>query len=546
MCASTCVIAQNPLTGNGAGNINNGPVPRFNNTNNLVPSNIYQGAAPNSNVGIGIALPAAPLHLVFNNTQNTGVRVDQQSNAASALILNHTNTGAGGKNWQLWSTGPGNPEGVGNFLIRDNTAAQNRFFISGLTGKVGIGTISPTRLLDVNGDANITSNIYSAGNLEVINSVPGPSGGRIYAGNAKSIHAAASINAYNTVGGYALFVETNNANPNLCNAVFAVNHTTTRALTVIDPTIPGPAPIGALEYFTVFGDGSTHMGKNVQIGFPSPLIQDANTSLNIETLGQNGINLKTWNNAAKIITLNNTNFSSDPFTLYGEGYAHLANCMQLGFSSNVIQRNDILMNINAINKMGISSLTNHSGDGGYNTLITVNRALTKALVVVGPGLGPTGSGENFVVNGNGRTMIAAQTDAQEAFVVLDKSTFWNNFTIMGDGKTYIGKEKVIASRPNSMLTVAGEVDCKSLYVLKPATWSDYVFDKKYKLTDLTTVENYIKENNHLPGVPSEKDVLENGYDVNKADAVLLAKIEELYLYIIKQDKEIQELKSKIK
>lgn len=118
------------------------------------------------------------------------------------------------------------------------------------------------------------------------------------------------------------------------------------------------------------------------------------------------------------------------------------------------------------------------------------------------------------------------------------------FTVYGDGKTRIGIERV-NSRPNSLLTVSGEIDCKSLYVLKPTTWQDKVFMPEYKLQNLNEVEKYIKVNKHLPGVKSEKDILKNGYDVNEVDAVLLEKIENLYLYIIQQQKEINELKNKI-
>jgi hypothetical protein len=119
------------------------------------------------------------------------------------------------------------------------------------------------------------------------------------------------------------------------------------------------------------------------------------------------------------------------------------------------------------------------------------------------------------------------------------------FVVYGSGKTQIGSETV-SSRPNSLLTVSGEIDCKSLYVLKPTNWQDKVFAPDYKLQKLSEVEKYIDANKHLPGIKSEKEILENGYDVNETDAVLLEKIENLYLYIIQQQKEIEELKKKVK
>jgi hypothetical protein len=73
-------------------------------------------------------------------------------------------------------------------------------------------------------------------------------------------------------------------------------------------------------------------------------------------------------------------------------------------------------------------------------------------------------------------------------------------------------------------------------------WSDFVFSKNYKLKPLNEVENYISKNNHLPDIPSAEEVVTNGIDVQKMDAKLLQKIEELTLYVIELKKEIDLLK----
>lgn len=74
-------------------------------------------------------------------------------------------------------------------------------------------------------------------------------------------------------------------------------------------------------------------------------------------------------------------------------------------------------------------------------------------------------------------------------------------------------------------------------------WSDYVFEDSYKLMPLEKVEEFIKENKHLPNVPSAEEMLSNGNDLIKTDAKLLEKIEELTLYMIEMKKEIKALKS---
>ena len=73
-------------------------------------------------------------------------------------------------------------------------------------------------------------------------------------------------------------------------------------------------------------------------------------------------------------------------------------------------------------------------------------------------------------------------------------------------------------------------------------WSDFVFDKDYSLMSLSKVEDYIRTNKHLPEIPSAGEVAKDGIDVASMDAKLLQKIEELTLYVIQQQKEIDELK----
>jgi hypothetical protein len=81
------------------------------------------------------------------------------------------------------------------------------------------------------------------------------------------------------------------------------------------------------------------------------------------------------------------------------------------------------------------------------------------------------------------------------------------------------------------------------YAIAPkSTWADFVFSRNYNLKPLKEVESFIAENEHLPDVPSAAQVAEEGYSQHDMNKVLLQKIEELTLYIIKQQKEIEELK----
>jgi hypothetical protein len=77
-------------------------------------------------------------------------------------------------------------------------------------------------------------------------------------------------------------------------------------------------------------------------------------------------------------------------------------------------------------------------------------------------------------------------------------------------------------------------------------WPDYVFASNYKLNSLSDVEAYISKNKHLPDLPSAESVRKEGINLGEMNAILLQKVEELTLYIIQQQKQIDELRKSIK
>jgi len=96
------------------------------------------------------------------------------------------------------------------------------------------------------------------------------------------------------------------------------------------------------------------------------------------------------------------------------------------------------------------------------------------------------------------------------------------------------------------LAVNGSMIAEEIVVKLYSAWPDYVFGEKYDMKTLPEVEEFIQTNNHLPNVPSEKDVVEDGINLGEMDAILLRKIEELTLYVIAQQKEIEKLKNQMK
>jgi len=93
------------------------------------------------------------------------------------------------------------------------------------------------------------------------------------------------------------------------------------------------------------------------------------------------------------------------------------------------------------------------------------------------------------------------------------------------------------------LAVKGHVIAEKVVIRKNENWPDYVFDSSYELPKLSDIESYVKKNKHLPEIPSASEIEENGQDLGEMNKLLLKKVEELTLFIIQQDKQIQKFKN---
>lgn len=97
------------------------------------------------------------------------------------------------------------------------------------------------------------------------------------------------------------------------------------------------------------------------------------------------------------------------------------------------------------------------------------------------------------------------------------------------------------------LAVNGTIGSKEVKVENTsAAWPDYVFATDYTLPSLKEVEIFVKQNKHLPGVPSQQDIARDGHALGETDVVLLKKVEELTLYLIEQSKLLEEQAKQLK
>lgn len=76
-------------------------------------------------------------------------------------------------------------------------------------------------------------------------------------------------------------------------------------------------------------------------------------------------------------------------------------------------------------------------------------------------------------------------------------------------------------------------------------WADYVFEKKYNLMPLKELQTYIDSNGHLPEVPTTEEAISNGIELKEMNILLLKKVEELTLYTLQQQKNIDDQNKRI-
>jgi hypothetical protein len=110
------------------------------------------------------------------------------------------------------------------------------------------------------------------------------------------------------------------------------------------------------------------------------------------------------------------------------------------------------------------------------------------------------------------------------------------------GNTAIGGETMATGYK---LSVSGKVICTELRVNAIVDWPDYVFKKDYKLMPVAQLGSFIEENGHLPNIPPASEIAKSGLEVGEMQRRMMEKIEELSLYIIGQQKQIDELKEKL-
>lgn len=147
-------------------------------------------------------------------------------------------------------------------------------------------------------------------------------------------------------------------------------------------------------------------------------------------------------------------------------------------------------------------------------------------------------------SGEDAGIILKPKDKDENFSFLELYDEFNvisaskneGMVLQGDNITLKGKiginMKNDLSEMDYGMAVRGGVLTDEVFIREVSEWHDDVFKDNYNLMSLSDLEKYIKDNGHLPEMPSEEEVLSHGYSMVEIQSLLVKKIEELTLYVM--------------
>ena len=183
-------------------------------------------------------------------------------------------------------------------------------------------------------------------------------------------------------------------------------------------------------------------------------------------------------------------------------------------------------------------------DGGKGLLLKgVNGDAARGQAVVFLKSAPHPSGFSKVAVTAANIDFRINTDYYNT-AVNDDNVGTSALSINAQSNVTIGTPAPSGPQGDYKLSVWGRARANEIVV--NTTGADFVFADNYRLRPLKEVEQFIATNNHLPEIPSAKEMQANGMAVGELQTKLLQKIEELTLYVIelKQENELQAAKIK--
>lgn len=214
----------------------------------------------------------------------------------------------------------------------------------------------------------------------------------------------------------------------------------------------------------------------------------------------------------------------------------------------------LLMNISGNGTIGVNGnvgIGTNSPSGKLSVMVGANEDRQLDFSLIGTSL-PAGQRHAFIGLSDGvgaapfdvvgDLYIAPRTSLARAirFVTFNGATVAERMMLDNTGNLGIGTSDTKGYK----LAVNGNVVANAITV-KMYPWADYVFSPSYQLPSLNEIKAYIDLHHHLPEMPSENEIAKNGINIGDIDRLLTKKVEELTLYLIEKNKQMNDAKELI-
>ncbi len=501
--------------------------------------------AASGNVGIGTTNPSQKLSVRDGNMSLVSEGSDsyiklgsnELANAISSYIWTDDNVG-----FAIGST-----QGIPQMVV-DNTS-----------GNVGIGTTNPGAKLEVAGQIKVTGG--NPGTGKVLTSDINGLGS--WESIPLGVHEIDDLSDAKT-DGYSLFlgsssgINDDGGNYNTSAGQFSFNHNISGIRNAVFGTYSmfenesGNANT-AIGYAALYKNETGN--SNVALGIRS-LYKNTDRS-NLVAIGDsalfnNGLNASLQSHSTRNTAVGSKAMCSNTIGRSNIALGYESMKSNIGGSLNTAvgcsSLNDNTEGDNNTALGYIASFSNTSGDNnialGSMSLYSNQTGSNNIAIGRHAGFNTLGSGNVFIgheagLNESGSNKLYISNSSTDTPLIFGD---FNSNLVSLNGDVAIGSTFADGYK----LSVEGKIICEELRVDLQEDWPDYVFKKDYKLLPLNEVEEFINKNGHLPNIPSASEMNSSGLEIGETQRLLMEKIEELTLYIIEQQKLIDQLIEKTK